>query len=213
MNTLGSRLLRLRTEKKLTQANIASALGITSSSVTQWEQDSYQPRGKNLIALTKILGCDVNWLLTGQSFPEPDKQQKEKTKYTLKNKTVFPVVSWNEVIKFHRSLPLKQPIKAYYPSPIECSEKTFILKITRNNMIPTFTEGELIFVDPKVEAIDGKYAIAYFEEEKQATLSKVITKNDKQYIQTIDSNYSTLITPINNNCIVVGTVMLSIKLF
>jgi len=69
MKTLGDRLRDTRKAKKLTQAFVAKASGVSPASVTQWEKDVNQPRGESLISIAKVLDCTPDWLLTGQDTP------------------------------------------------------------------------------------------------------------------------------------------------
>lgn len=64
---IGVRIRRRRKELKLTQKNIADSLQITPSSITQWELGISAPSGKNLINLGKILDCDPEWILSGET--------------------------------------------------------------------------------------------------------------------------------------------------
>lgn len=71
METLGSRIKAIRKAKKLTQVNVAKAVGVSSVSVVQWEQDANRPGGNNLIALAKTLDCEADWLLNGNGDNAP----------------------------------------------------------------------------------------------------------------------------------------------
>lgn len=67
INTFGTRLREKRNERQLTQAAIASKIGVKRSAVSQWESDETQPKGKNLTKLCKILDCDIDWIQNGKS--------------------------------------------------------------------------------------------------------------------------------------------------
>lgn len=66
METLGTRLKELRKNKKLTQLNIADALGVSKTSVIYWEKDENIPKHESLTALAKLLDTSTDWLLTGK---------------------------------------------------------------------------------------------------------------------------------------------------
>ena len=215
MNTLGSRILRLRKEKKLTQASVAKASGVSTASVTQWEQDAYQPRGESLIALAKVLNCDVNWLLHGQGFPEPANQTPQETtvvSVALKPQGSYPVISWVQAGGWN-DINLTDLYEAdRYPCPVKCSDNTFILKVVGKSMSPVFAEGELIFVDPEVEPINGKYVVARLDDENQATFKQLIIEDGHKFLQAANPNWPTPIIPINGNCTIVGVVISVMRL-
>ena len=64
--SVGGRIGRLRRQKKLTQEYLAQQLGVSRQAVSKWETDQTQPDTANLTALAKLLGCTVDWLLTGE---------------------------------------------------------------------------------------------------------------------------------------------------
>ncbi|MCK4081347.1 helix-turn-helix transcriptional regulator [Acinetobacter radioresistens] len=69
METLGSRLKKLRKENKLTQQQIADAIGVSKTSVIYWEKDENVPKHESLMALAKILKTTPRWLTSGENAP------------------------------------------------------------------------------------------------------------------------------------------------
>jgi len=65
--TLGKRIAsaRRRSEAKLTQAQIAEALGVTPQAVSGWERDESRPDIHKLEALASLLGTSLEWLIQG----------------------------------------------------------------------------------------------------------------------------------------------------
>ena len=61
----GEKLKYLRTEKKLTQADLAKAVGVSLRTYASYEQEGRYPRKRELYGkLAEQLGCDTNYLLT-----------------------------------------------------------------------------------------------------------------------------------------------------
>ena len=67
---IGERITALRKEKSISQAELASRLGVSRQAVSKWEQGSSSPDTAKLIQLAELLGTDVEYLATGIS-PEP----------------------------------------------------------------------------------------------------------------------------------------------
>lgn len=67
---IGERITALRKEKTISQAELASRLGVSRQAVSKWEQGSSSPDTAKLIQLAELLGTDVEYLATGIS-PEP----------------------------------------------------------------------------------------------------------------------------------------------
>ncbi|MCK4088292.1 helix-turn-helix domain-containing protein [Acinetobacter radioresistens] len=75
METLGTRLKQLRKEKKLTQQQLAEAIGVSKTSVIYWEKDENTPKHESLKALAKNLSTNVEWLLTGKKIVSQSSQE------------------------------------------------------------------------------------------------------------------------------------------
>ncbi|WP_022940083.1 LexA family protein [Psychromonas hadalis] len=213
METLGDRILKLRKENRFTQAQLGKASGVSRVSISQWEQSVNRPRGESLIALAKTLDCDPDWLLHGQGSPLPVAWDNNVEPVYLKPQGAFPLISWVQAGDWS-DISLTSIHEAdYYPCPVKCSKSTFILKVVGKSMNPVFTEGELIFVDPEVQATDGKYIVARLEDENQATFKQLIVEDGQKFLQAANPNWPTPITPINGNCTIVGVVISAMRLF
>lgn len=71
METLGSRLKKIRRDKKLTQQQLADAIGVSKTSVIYWEKDENTPKHESLVLLAKTLGVNTQYLLYGFLNVEP----------------------------------------------------------------------------------------------------------------------------------------------
>ena len=74
--SIGSNIKALREDKKLTQEQVAEALGISFQAVSSWERDEYKPDTDKLIRLAEVLGVSVSALVE-------EKQKFFKTKETI----------------------------------------------------------------------------------------------------------------------------------
>ncbi len=74
-------------------------------------------------------------------------------------------------------------------------------------MSPTFHDGELIFVDPEVQPINGKYVIARLDDENEATFKWLIIEGGHKFLKAANPAWPTQIQPINGNCTIVGVVI------
>lgn len=73
---IGAFIARRRKEKKLTQAKLASYLGITDRAVSKWERGKGLPDPVYMLELCRLLDISVNELLTGEFVEETKYQQK-----------------------------------------------------------------------------------------------------------------------------------------
>ena len=61
-----SKIEKFRREAKITQAELATLLGVTQSAISQWESGTTQPEVGKLIKMSEIFGCTVDELVKGQ---------------------------------------------------------------------------------------------------------------------------------------------------
>ena len=73
---IGAFIARRRKKKKLTQAKLASYLGITDRAVSKWEIGKGLPDPVYMLELCRLLDISVNELLTGEFIEETKYQQK-----------------------------------------------------------------------------------------------------------------------------------------
>lgn len=65
--SIKSRLSKIIEESDKSQAEIARKIGTTPAMVSRWKKGSVIPTTKSYEKLCKLLGIDINWLLTGIS--------------------------------------------------------------------------------------------------------------------------------------------------
>ena len=66
----GNFVCTLREKKGLTQADVASALGVTPAAVSKWENGSSKPRVEVLFRLAELLGVKPEELMAGKYLEE-----------------------------------------------------------------------------------------------------------------------------------------------
>lgn len=74
--TLGQKIKKLRTEKNLTQKDLADRLYVTFQTVSKWENDENEPDVSTLRELAKVFECSLDYLLSedekvAEVEPEP----------------------------------------------------------------------------------------------------------------------------------------------
>lgn len=69
--TFGSRLKKLRNEKHISQAMLASELGISTNAISQYETDKRFPDQKCLVKICLFFGVSSDYLLGLSEIPQP----------------------------------------------------------------------------------------------------------------------------------------------
>lgn len=78
MDTIGARLKKLRTDRELTQEDVAKHLGIARATLASWETDRREPDGETLRQLADFFNVSLDFLLCrtddphGTFAPDPD---------------------------------------------------------------------------------------------------------------------------------------------
>lgn len=82
----GARLARLRRAQNITQEELAERLGISRQAVSKWESDLAYPETDKLLTLSRLYGCTVDYLLTGEEpvppCPEPKSEPQDSSATT-----------------------------------------------------------------------------------------------------------------------------------
>lgn len=72
MSSLGARIRQTRLDKGLTQNELARLVHVSREAVSQWESgDSKGLKPENLVRVAKVLGVDVEYLVTGKPSVRP----------------------------------------------------------------------------------------------------------------------------------------------
>ena len=63
MKIFADRLLELRKERNISQANLAKSLGVSFSVVCYWETDRSEPTAQNIVKIAEFFNTSADYLL------------------------------------------------------------------------------------------------------------------------------------------------------
>jgi transcriptional regulator with XRE-family HTH domain len=72
MNTIGSKVKKIRKVHNMNQIEFSSTLGISQGRLSEIEQDKTKPSAETIIAIKEKFKVDLNWLLTINSLDMKD---------------------------------------------------------------------------------------------------------------------------------------------
>lgn len=75
---LEEKLIQLRTEKELTQSELAEVLNVSRQAVSRWEVGMSTPTTENLACLGRLYGVSVDYLLNDQAEPVGNNTPKKE---------------------------------------------------------------------------------------------------------------------------------------
>ena len=97
---IGKFILKCRKDKNLTQEQLAERLGVTSKSISRWENGNTMPDYSILKDLCGELDINVNELLSGEKIKENDYMNKAEENFIMLKKKVdntlrlLKVITW-----------------------------------------------------------------------------------------------------------------------
>ena len=88
--SLGERIYRLRTEKNLSQGDLAERLEVSRQSVSKWENNNAVPDLEKIIALSEIFEVTLDELVKGQRIMEKTADYIPRNQKTTESTRVEP---------------------------------------------------------------------------------------------------------------------------
>lgn len=183
---IGKFIAQLRKEKKMTQIDLASKLGITDRAISKWENGRGMPDLSLLMPLCEILDVSINELLSGARLDNKNYQEKleeniinaidysdkkiKKTKKIFKITlsaivifiVAFIIMYGIDINRMRNNKPVLFSTWGYsYAPPIDIKEKEIELAIT-NYLIeqgdnePKHNDNEKAFVSMRMYLIEEK---------------------------------------------------------
>ena len=81
------RLYEVRKRSGMTQSELAEKLNVSRQAVSRWEMGTAKPDFENLIAISKLFGVSIDYLLKGEAeenvVPSQPEQQEDETRFNF----------------------------------------------------------------------------------------------------------------------------------
>ncbi|GIU15677.1 transcriptional regulator [Shewanella sp. c952] len=173
---MNERIKEYRKAGKLTQPAIAKIIGVTKATISLWESGSTSPKGENLHALAKALGCTPEYLLYGVKAPRVEKNADWAGEFepwdngSLLGADEVEVPFYMEVELaagqgISEAIEYKGPKLRFAKSTLKRqnvdTDNAACVKVSGNSMEPVLPHGSTVGIDTAaIDIIDGKmYAI------------------------------------------------------
>jgi len=209
MDTLAKRLNYVLELKGITQEKVATAVGSSQQSVHAiCSGKTLKPR--SLVAIARFLNVSADWLESGSGYMElPESNTPELARF----KSNVPLISWGKAAVWPDISHLFKPDDAdeFYPCPDKHSENAFALKVFGESMWPDYIEGEIIFVDPLVEARHGSCVVVRQQGNEEATFKQLIIDGSQKYLKALNTNWPNPIFEMMPNAVIIGVVVASYR--
>ncbi|MBN7122863.1 hypothetical protein BSU01_14255 [Erwinia billingiae] len=164
--TIAARVLAKRNELGLTQVELAEMAGTSQQAIVQLESGKTK-RPRYLPELAKALKCDLNWLLMGGD------EGSNVSPADVGSKRI-PILSYVQAGFWTESQEIRgyDGGMSYLLMDDDCSDCAFALVIEGDSMMPKFTAGDRIIVDPDVYPVPGDFVVARDELKNETVFKK-----------------------------------------
>ena len=124
-------------------------------------------------------------------------------------RSLHPVISWVQAGDWMEIAEGYEPQygEELLPCPVKCSQDSYVLRVHGISMEPKFHNGDLIFVDPHVDPVSGKYVVVMMEDTAEATFKQLIVEGGRQYLKALNPEWPNRIIEINQNARICGVVV------
>ncbi len=124
-------------------------------------------------------------------------------------RSLHPLISWAQV---GERMEISEDYAPQYeeellPCPVKCSKDSYVLRVHGISMEPKFHDGDLIFVDPHVDPVSGKYVVVTLEDTVEATFKQLIIEGDRQYLKALNPDWPNRIIEVNSAATICGVVV------
>ncbi len=121
----------------------------------------------------------------------------------------LPLINWVQAGNWTDIHASDEPLEVleYYPCPIKCSPRSFVLRVQGSSMEPKFNDGDLIFVDPDVEVTHGKFVVVRLNDSNQATFKQLIVENNQLFLKAVNPDWPQRIMSIEEEATICGVVV------
>ena len=124
---LGETIYQLRTERNMSQTDLADALEVSRQAVSKWETGQSFPDVMNLIRLSELLDTDIEYLATGRRTYGRRPPVVIKTTETVERVVEKPVVQVQETVI---EKVIEKPVVQMVEKPVP--RKVYRTKYVRN---------------------------------------------------------------------------------
>lgn len=206
METFKERLIACREAAGLTQSELARRLSLTPQAVQKWEKGENVPRGKRMEKLASLLSTSVGYLLIGEGSANVEPGPRVSG--------VLPLISWVRAGQWTEALDIAHPMDEgveMIPCPSQHSSRAFALRVRGESMFNpgsrrSFLDGELIYVDPERDAVNGSLVIAKLDDSEETTFKELVIEGDRCFLKALNPDWPNRIFEVGCDVKIIGVV-------
>jgi SOS-response transcriptional repressor LexA len=201
---LKEHFVKARLKAGLSQVQLAEKVGVSQAAINKIETGATL-RPRRLHDFAKHLKVTEEWLQYGVG----DGLELVNTHEAISPSKMIPLISWVQAGAWSETVDNYQPGDAdeHYPCPEKHSSSTFALTIVGESMYPDFIPGEIIYVDPCVEAASGSCVVIRQNGDTEATFKQLMLDGSKKYLKALNPNWPSPIIEMLPDAVICGVVI------
>ena len=206
--TFAERIKSARKQAGLTQKSLAECVNISQTAIHKLEAGN-SSSSRRTVDIALACGVDPVWLHTGKGNMDASGLRAEKTIPT----GAIPLISWPEAKESCNQegdslVPVLENILFWIPVAAKYGDRIFSLRVSDDSMEPEFAEGDVIVVDPTLEAEHNGYVVALMDS-GMPTFKQLIIMGNKMYLKPLNQRYPLL--EIQGELLICGVVVSKYK--
>ena len=228
---LGINIAKERKRNGLTQEMLAVKLSVSKQTISYWERNEKQPRGKQLAKMADLFGVSISYLLTGEDETYIDKvtnimkelnkdNQREVFEYTSnklkeqQNTISDNVVDIQEYLYPVTTINVAKGGKGYFygdnDNNIRYTNKLlnaydFALDVVGDSMADKINDGDVVCVRKDYDFTNG--AIYVVDVDGESLIKKVYDSFDSLMLRSINKEYDDIVVHKSDNVRIIGAVV------
>ena len=179
--SIGRKIRQLRETSKLSQAELASALGVSDKAVSTWEMEKKTPRMGTLQALADYFGVSKSYLIEDS---QPEIPHGFQALPTMRKIPRVGRIACGEPIL------AEENIETYDNVP-DNWKADFTLICVGDSMAPKIQDGDLVAIRQQEQVENGQIAAVLIDNE--ATLKRVYVYLDKLILRPENPDYEPIV--------------------
>lgn len=197
---IGDRLRRIRTQKGLSQAEVAKAIGVRQQTYQGWESGAHGPRWQRAQKLAEYFQVSTEWLLGEKGTAGGALDSAENNVDAAPAARMVPLISWTRAGEWTEAIDPYEPgvAEEWIPAPREASRWSYCLRVVGDSMTsphgtPSIPEGSIIIVDPdKRTPKNGQIVIARLNGSDNVTCKAYSEDAGRAYLRPLNPQYPTI---------------------
>lgn len=137
--SIAENIRRIREEKKMTQKNVASLMGISQQAYGQYESGSREPKPETLGRIAAALGTTLTEITKGtQYIPDKDEDMKNYVGDFVRGEGTQLMMQWDAFFKILNQIPFASELWCAFDKLNENGKKVAVERVKEMTELPRY---------------------------------------------------------------------------